>query len=780
MSNQYDIEVGLISKLLESGDFVAVKEKQIKPYFLTDGENRKAFRYINDYYLKNGTVPTVRVFLQKFPDYKLDTYKHPETFEDTIGTEEPINFWCDEIRTKTKHNKICDIVEEMAQSLESLDTEKAYGLMKKGLIYIENDIVETQAIDTTKDAEDRKANYLKRKENRGMIGIPMGIDKLDMLLKGMQPKQLITMIAKTGIGKANPLSTPVLTPNGFIPMRDVKVGTQVIGQDGRPYPVVAIHPQGVKDVYELTFSDGTTSRCCKEHLWKFKTTDDRVRNKDWRVDTLENMMKLPLKRGRSYNLVIPVNDPVEFAEQETKLPLDPYVLGVLLGDGGFTTDRISLSNPEEDIIGYCKAVLSDWGYFKYHKGTKCQYEFKKHDDLKENRLYRAIKHLGLQGKGSRDKFIPKQYLHASLEERVELLEGLFDTDGHVDVKGGYSISTFSGQLKEDILYLCRSLGYRCLVNKYSDEYRIVISTDDVIFSSKKHVERYLNRQIPKKEHDYKVLKIVDIKKVGQEECQCISVDSEDHTYLCDDFIVTHNTWFWILVASYCQLNGYRVLFFTTEMAEEQIEDRLEAMLIPMMMGEDFNYGRFKSGTLTPQEEKLYFDFLDNKASLEPLIVETATGVSNVSAKIEQYQPDVVFIDGAYLMEDDQGAKEDWLRVAHITRDLKSLAKLKKIPICINSQADSTTSKKTGPELENIGFSKAIGHDSDVVLGLLRDEEMIEDKEMKVKVLKQREGTLGNVVLNWDFTTMNFSTLYSENGNNERETDSDRGLVNITD
>lgn len=440
MSNKYDVELGLISKILESKDFISVKDKQIKPYFLTEGENRKAFKYINDYFMKNGEVPTVRVFKQQFPDFNLDTYTDSTTFEERVGTEEPINFWCDELRTKVKHNKICDVVEEMAKFLEDLNTEEAYTKMKRGLIYIENDIVETQAIDTTKDAEDRKANYLKRKENRGMIGIPMGIDKLDMLLKGMQPKQLITMIAKTGIGK---------------------------------------------------------------------------------------------------------------------------------------------------------------------------------------------------------------------------------------------------------------------------------------------------------------------------------------------------TWFWILVASYCQLNGYRVLFLTTEMSEEQIEDRLEAMLIPMMMGEEFNYGRFKSGTLTQQEEKLYFDFLDMKHSLEPLIVETATGVSNVSAKIEQYQPDVVFIDGAYLMEDDRGAKEDWLRVAHITRDLKALAKLKKLPICINSQADSTTSKKTGPELENIGFSKAIGHDSDVVLGLLRDEEMIEDREMKVKVLKQREGTLGNVVLNWDFTTMNFSTLYSENVEGDKESPQDRGLIDIT-
>ena len=784
--SQFDIEKGFISKILESGDIIAVKDKQIKPYFLTDMDYKKAYKYINDFYLKNGTVPTVRVFKKQFPDLELDTYRHPNTYEITTGTEEPLNYWCDEIRLKTKHNKLCEIVENMAESLNKLDTETAFSDLRKGLIYIENDIVETQAIDMTLDAEDRKTNYQKRKDNKGMIGIPTGIPKLDMILKGLQTKQLITMIAKTGVGKANPLSTPILTPTGFIPMRDVKVGTLVIGQDGRPYPVSSIHPQGVKDVYELTFSDGTTSRCCKEHLWKFKTTDDRVRNNDWRVDTLENIMKLPLKRGKSYNLVIPVNDPVEFEKQETKLPLDPYVLGVLLGDGGFTTDRISLTNPEKDIISECNSILSDWGYFRHHKGTYCQYEFKKNDNLNQNKLFRTIQQLELQGKYSRTKFIPKQYLHSNIEERQRLLKGLFDTDGHVDAKGGYSISTFSEQLKEDIMYLCRSLGYRCLANKYSDEYKIVISTDDIIFSSNKHRERYMNRQVPKKKHDYKVLKIIDIKKVGEEECQCISVDSEDHTYLCDDFIVTHNTWFLVLIACYCLLNGYRILFLTTEMAEEQVEDRIEAMLVKMMLGVNFNYGRFKSGTLTKEEEEAYFELLDMKHTLEKLIIETATGVSNVSAKIDQYDPDLILIDGAYLMEDDRGAKDDWLRVAHITRDLKSLVKRKKKVMVINSQADSTTSKKTGPELDNIGFSKAIGQDSDVVLGLVRDEEMLEDREAKVKVLKQREGVLGSVMLNWDFTTMDFSQIYGEFSDEPSPQDESpdpspqaRGLVDIT-
>jgi replicative DNA helicase len=113
------------------------------------------------------------------------------------------------------------------------------------------------------------------------------------------------------------------------------------------------------------------------------------------------------------------------------------------------------------------------------------------------------------------------------------------------------------------------------------------------------------------------------------------------------------------------------------------------------------------------------------------------------------------------MEDDQGSDQDWLRIAHITRDLKQVAKDTKKPIFINSQADSTTSKKTGPELDNISFSRAVGQDSDVVMALFRDENMIEDNEMKAKILKQREGITGSVMLNWNFDTMDFSPIYSD-------------------
>lgn len=221
------------------------------------------------------------------------------------------------------------------------------------------------------------------------------------------------------------------------------------------------------------------------------------------------------------------------------------------------------------------------------------------------------------------------------------------------------------------------------------------------------------------------------------------------------------TWFLVLVGAYAQLNNYKVCVFITEMSTDLMRDRFEAMLFGMMCG-DFDYNNFKSGTLPLETEQQYFEFLEEDLpNLEPLIIETATGISSVVSVIEREKPDLVLIDGVYLMEDEQGAKDDWLRVTHITRDLKKTAKNWHIPILINTQADKNTSKKTGPELGSIMYSQAIGQDSDNVLALFRDEVMINDREMGIKVLKQREGILGKVLIQWDFNRMNFDSIYSE-------------------
>ncbi len=233
------------------------------------------------------------------------------------------------------------------------------------------------------------------------------------------------------------------------------------------------------------------------------------------------------------------------------------------------------------------------------------------------------------------------------------------------------------------------------------------------------------------------------------------------------------TWLEIIMGSYLQLQNVRVLQGVTEMSEDIMRDRYEAVLFSMCYNIPFNYNAFKSGMLDNKTEKQFFEFLENDLPyFEPLNIVTATGVMGLSADIDKYNPDVIFIDSAYLMEDDQGAKDDWLRVAHITRDLKKLAKRCKKPIIINTQADKNTSKKTGPELGSIMYTQAIGQDSDDVWALYRDDIMIQDREMALKVLKQREGTLGKLLLNWDFDEMNFTEIYADTGADEQEFESE--------
>ena len=239
---------------------------------------------------------------------------------------------------------------------------------------------------------------------------------------------------------------------------------------------------------------------------------------------------------------------------------------------------------------------------------------------------------------------------------------------------------------------------------------------------------------------------------------------------------TGKTWFLVLLAVNASLAGFRVSLFVTEMNTDQMQDRLDAMLFGKLMGE-MSYADFKSGKLSQEQEDKYFKMIDEKIpKLEPIFLSQATGVTSVASEIEQRKPDLVLIDGVYLMEDERKSDSDWLRVTHITRDLKLLSKRANIPILTNSQADKNTSKKTGPALGDISYAQAIAQDSDNILALFRDEVMIEDREMMIRILKQREGSLGKVVQNWDFTTMNFSGIYAEE--TEDAGDSSNNLIGV--
>ena len=237
------------------------------------------------------------------------------------------------------------------------------------------------------------------------------------------------------------------------------------------------------------------------------------------------------------------------------------------------------------------------------------------------------------------------------------------------------------------------------------------------------------------------------------------------------------TYIQILVGAYAALNGYKVLQCMTEMSERQMRDRYEMILYAMTYGAIDN-NRFRSGTLDKHEQESYFQFLDDVMPNIDLPMITAVSPMQIEANIDKYKPDLVLIDSVYLMQDDEKAESDWLRIAHITRNLKLIAKRKKVALFINSQADKNTSKKTGPDLGDISFSQSIGMDSDNVLTAYRTELMYTDRELCIKILKGREGGSGKVIMSWDFSNMQFKEIFNEKeGGSETFTEEEDGEDN---
>lgn len=399
-------------------------------------------------------------------------------------------------------------------------------------------------------------------------------------LKELFPNNLDTiynnviLTGSIGTGKEQPISSLVLTENGFMTMGEIKPGMKVYSRDGKLCKVLEVFPQGIKDVYEFTFSDNSKVRCGLNHLWQVK---DYGSNGAVKVVDTKYLLGKSLKRGNQNRYSIPICNPIEFNSQEVFI--NPYTMGCLLGDGCFTPNPL-ITSKDTQILEYIEGELKSNNYCL----SKTQPQNNKSFDyriIKMNKsplpnIYKEeLKKLNLWGKKSDEKFIPKEYLYTDINSRISLLQGLLDTDGEArkskrrcDNTYNYNIcfSTTSFQLKEDVMWLVRSLGgiarekkktnrkYH-YVYKGIDEYRkckdyyvISIQLPSYIqpFKLKRKSELY-NIRSHKEPSRY----IISIEKLDyQEESKCILVDNPEHLYITDNFVVTHNTLFSVVCMLY--------------------------------------------------------------------------------------------------------------------------------------------------------------------------------------------------------------------------------------
>lgn len=488
--------------------------------------------------------------------------------------------------------------------------------------------------------------------------------------------------ASTSGGKAIPNYTLIPMADGsFKQVKDIQIGDYLIGDDGYPTQVIGRYPQEQpKEIYEVVLSDGRVAECCEDHLWQYSYVSAQGNRKN-RVESVKNILKrtekLTFRAGKSYRYRIPLNKPIQYKEKN--LYPSPYAMGALLGDGSFryinNQKALSFSSQDEELVA---RVAKELGY-DYHKNSANNYNwtFRKYEkshsapDRKNVWVEEILRNYPqLWQTKSEDKFIPNDYLIGSVEQRMELLRGLLDTDGSIDQSSHISFTTISRKLKDNIVQLCYSLGFIPTVreDRRSNKYLATGVCFDISIKAPAKIKPSLfnlTRKINAAEAAIKdrnrheaveEIAIVDIHPTGRfTEMTCFTVDNDSHLFLMNDYIVTHNTRTSIFDA--CRIaypirwsskkgcfiqeidkDGNRrlprkVLFIITEMDKEE----LQTIMLAYLSGVDEEHiitGRYEFGELMRVEIAAHIIEEYNGYFLIEEISEP--NLQNVEAAIRKY------------------------------------------------------------------------------------------------------------------------------------------------
>ena len=360
-------------------------------------------------------------------------------------------------------------------------------------------------------------------------------------------------------GRAQPLFTKVLTPTGFRLIGELQVGDFVIGSDGRSTEVLGVYPQGFKEIYRVYTQDGSSTLASGDHLWSVHPRDDRRRGKPARVlETKEMIGDLRAAHYHRYELPL-LSEPVNF--QSRPVPLDPYALGLLLGDGCLTcstTPSFATTDPElAESLGHLIPGI------EVRRKSEIDYVLSRSTgrggDVKlNNPVIVALGQLGLAGTRSSTKFIPDDYLINSPAVRLAVLQGLLDSDGGPVTQDRRAcrvqFGTASDRLRDGVVFLVHSLGGVVHQRtRKADGRKPGLAGGRGVH----HHAHILDIRLPAGIAPFRLahkaakydatgggrpMRFIDrIEPAGTEEAVCIQVAAADSLYVTEDFLLTHNT-----------------------------------------------------------------------------------------------------------------------------------------------------------------------------------------------------------------------------------------------
>lgn len=715
--------------------------------YFHDDYYKKLYESLERFYRTTGKIPSTNVLMgdtsAPWHDYILQEYNQITNLDD-------ISVIRSQMHEEHLFQQLAPVVTEASKRIQ-LDAESGLEYLQESIDSLASKAPTnaSMGVDITKDLS-RESEYNDRHNNKGYF-IPTGFGKLDEKISGFAPgDELVVLFARTGVGKEQPLYSRILTPTGWTTMQNIQLGDDVYTGTGDIAKVSGIFPQGVKPVYRVTFSDGSYADAGLDHLWEVTSDSDVHLNGNFTTMTTRELM---YSAPRSWY----VNPVPKFDIFTNKYIVDGWLLGAYLACGYtpktaesqyYARFRISRSvNYEvvEQLLRRLHALNceTDLTIIRSSYVINCKEPI-------ERDLFREFIYVNDLISPKAAKSIPQFVYDTSYSFRRSVLAGI------LDCKGRY-VSTISDKLPliytasevsaRSIALLARSLGDRAKVairnqSHYSVRFNSLVNPFEFNSLRDKWLCKFTRKSI------------CSIELIGTFECQCIMVDHPSHTYITDDYTITHNTWILTRMLYEAWRSAFNVGLIEPEMTASRIGYRFDTFH-GKFSNSELVYGRDLTKNESSIPESEYRDYLQKLSqSKSKFLVATPKDfngritVPKIKRWVMQNDIKVLGIDGISYIDDARMKYGDSMTttLTHISADLMDLSVELRIPIIVVVQSNRGGTENGGRlALENIRDSDGIAYSASMVMGFYR-----KNNALHIQMLKHRNGDAGFcLVYDWD-------------------------------
>ena len=656
--------------------------------------------------------------------------------------------YVDEIKDKSLKRHLLTLTTEIKRVTveEEMPSAEVVDIVEKKLYDITQDNQTSDFKDSPQMTFDTMEyiNEMKARGDSVLVGVDTGFNELNKMTTGFGKGDLVIIAARPAMGKCLGLGTKVVMFDGTLKnVENVEVGDQLMGDDSTPRNVLSL-ARGREKMYWVRQNKGIDYRVNESHILSLKRSRNEGKHKHG--DILNISIKDYNKKSNKFHSNYKgYKVGIEFPEQH--LDIEPYFLGIWLGDG--TSSNISVATHDKEVVKYLNSYAKELNLqvTKSKDTDKCpMYSISSGQRggyyKDDNSLQTRMRKLGVLG----NKHIPHSYIQNSRENRLQLLAGLLDSDGYYDKKFNvFEIVQKDERLAKEIKYLADSLGFRvsmktkiAKIKKIDYEcevyrLRIVGDLDQIPTKIKRKQARKLKA---KRDVSHTGIE-VEYDKV--DDYYGFTIDG-NHLFLLEDMTVTHNTSFILNTVNSIITQGKGVAFFSLEMPAEQLMLRLLSIQtsIPLQ--------KLRVGDMNDEQWTSLGGAID-KMNSSKLFVDDQGSVNinqlrSKLRKLKNQHPEIeiAVIDYLQIMQ-GIGNQDRHLQVSEISRGLKMLARELNIPIIALSQLNRGLEARNDkrPMLSDIRESGSIEQDADIILFVYRDDVYLYKEEKEREKAAKAEG-----------------------------------------